>query len=101
MSVITKDSSAEDVCTFLRDHDLHEIEESFKGMLSSFWDSRLEHMAAQLIHFIFNLDNNVDGEDFHDLEMLDINNIIPTLKLRKRFVAAWSKETNFVSKETN
>lgn len=37
--------------------------------------------------------NQVDGEDFFDLEMSDLVTMIPILKLRKKFISVWSKVT--------
>jgi hypothetical protein len=41
----------------------------------------------------------VDGEDFFDLEFRDITNMIPILKIQKKFVSLWSQVTGLVSKE--
>ena len=40
--------------------------------------------------------NEVDGEDFFGLEMQDVLQMIPRLKLRKKFISIWSEVTQQV-----
>ena len=44
------------------------------------------------------LANEVDGEDFFEMELRDINQMIPRFKIRKRFLAAWTEITNEVQR---
>lgn len=65
---LTEKSTKDDVLEFLKENGFEELIEVFKA-------------------------NEVDGEDFFDLDFRTINSLIPKLKTRKRFMAAWTKET--------
>jgi len=47
--------------------------------------------------FFESIANEIDGDDFFDLEYSDIYAMIPKLKLRKKFIKAWSKVTKFLN----
>ncbi|EDO40777.1 predicted protein [Nematostella vectensis] len=59
-------STSSDILDFLRHNDLEDAVQEFQR-------------------------NQVDGEDFFDLDLTDIYFMIPRLKLRKKFIKAWSR----------
>ncbi|XP_046841543.1 uncharacterized protein LOC124435577 isoform X2 [Xenia sp. Carnegie-2017] len=65
---INKQSSVADIILFLKKNKLDEIVEDFEA-------------------------NQVDGEDFFNLESHDIYQMIPRIKLRKKFTCIWNDVT--------
>ena len=45
--------------------------------------------------------NEIDGEDFINFAWLDICQLLPRFKLRKRFLSEWTKETKQVFEPIN
>ncbi|XP_046863504.1 uncharacterized protein LOC124457270 [Xenia sp. Carnegie-2017] len=71
---INKQSSVADIILFLKNNKLDEIVEDFKA-------------------------NQVDGEDFFNLEPHDIYQMIPRIKLHKKFTCIWNDVTQKLKAE--
>ena len=97
---LTKQSTEDQVIRFLQENGFEEdLIDVFKGKpnMQLLWPST-DSFRWLMSHLSFCLPkaNSVDGEDFFDLDFVTINSFIPKLKVRKRFIAVWTKQTHMV-----